>query len=131
MNDDTEWTVEEDGPMYQRLRIYERASRIGDEIWALVSTWSSFAKDTLGKQLVRATDSIAANLAEGSGRGTNAELLRSARMARGSLCETQHCISRAKRRRMLESQQADELESNLQALLKQVNAFISKMSAKP
>jgi four helix bundle protein len=39
----------------------------------IVSTWNWFAKDTLGKQLVKAADSIAGNIAEGSGRGTAKE----------------------------------------------------------
>ncbi len=131
MGNENTWMVEESGALYHRLRIYDRAGRIGDEVWRLVSTWDFFAKDTIGKQLVRAADSIAANLAEGSGRGTNPEILRFARIARGSLCETQHWISRAKKRKLVENQIANELENSLESLLKQVNAFISKMSQKP
>lgn len=130
MDDNEQWIVEEDRPMYQNLRIYEQASRTGDEIWDIVSAWSIFAQDTLGKQIVRAVDSIAANLAEGSGRGTNPEILRFARIARGSLCETQHWITRAKRRNLLVPRKAEDLEIALESLLKQVNAYISKMSKK-
>jgi len=36
----------------------------------MVVSWNNFDKDTYGKQLVRAADSIGANIAEGSGRGT-------------------------------------------------------------
>ena len=39
----------------------------GEEVWAIVAKWNSFQKDTIGKQLVRAADSIAANLREGFG----------------------------------------------------------------
>jgi len=42
---------------------------LADEVWAAVSSWDRFAKDTAGKQIVRAADSIGANIAEGTGRG--------------------------------------------------------------
>lgn len=130
MEDQDAWIVEEGEAMYRRLRIYDQAGRIGDEVWSLVSMWDYFAKDTIGKQLVRAADSIAANLAEGSGRGTNPEILRFARIARGSLCETQHWVTRASQRKRIEPQTAEKLETSLESLLIQVNAFISRMSKK-
>ena len=130
MDDDKDWLLEDEGPMYRQLRIYEQASRIGDEIWDLTAGWSSFAQSTIGGQIVRAADSVGANLAEGSGRGTNPELLRFARIARGSLCETQHWLARAKRRSLVEAQKAEQLEIAVESLLKQINAFISKMSQK-
>ncbi|HIK06547.1 MAG TPA: four helix bundle protein [Trichormus sp. M33_DOE_039] len=37
-------------------------------IWNIVKKWDNFAKDTVGKPIVRAADSICANLAEGRGR---------------------------------------------------------------
>lgn len=131
MADEDAWMVREGEPMYHRLRIYDQAGRIGDETWNLVSAWDVSAKDAVGKPLVRAADSIAANLAEGSGRGTHPELLRFARTARGSLCETQHWVLRPKQRKLLETRTAEELEASLESLLKQVNAFISKMARKP
>jgi hypothetical protein len=40
------------------LRIYQLAEDLSDEIWAEVSTWKPFARDTVGRQLVEAADSI-------------------------------------------------------------------------
>src|SRR5574343_525711 len=50
------------------LNVYKLASEIGDDAWLMVEKWSFFEKDTIGKQLVRAADSISANIAEGFGR---------------------------------------------------------------
>ena len=41
---------------------------LAEKIWNMVEGWDYFSKDTLGKQLVKAADSIAANLSEGFGR---------------------------------------------------------------
>jgi four helix bundle protein len=57
-----------------------------------------FAKDTVGKQMVRAGDSIGANIAEGSGRGSFQDNRRFIRIARGSLYETMHWLRRANNR---------------------------------
>ena len=52
----------------EKLEVYLLAESFSDEIWFLVEKWDYFIKDTIGKQLVRATDSISANIAEGYGR---------------------------------------------------------------
>jgi len=45
----------------EESRMYQRAERLADVIWDTVIEWDEFAKDTVGKQLTRATDSIGAN----------------------------------------------------------------------
>lgn len=55
---------------FEELEVYKLSERLADEIWAAVSSWDRFAKDTVGKQIVRAADSIGANIAEGTGRGS-------------------------------------------------------------
>jgi four helix bundle protein len=49
------------------LEIYTLLEQFADEIWFIVMEWKYFAKDTLGKQLVRSADSIGTNIAEGFG----------------------------------------------------------------
>ncbi|WP_222104023.1 four helix bundle protein [Mucilaginibacter corticis] len=50
------------------LEVYQLAESFSDEIWFIVNGWDYFAKDTVGKQIVRSADSISANIAEGYGR---------------------------------------------------------------
>lgn len=47
---------------------YQVALKLGESVWDIVSKWNYFEKDTIGKQFVKAADSIAANLSEGLGR---------------------------------------------------------------
>ena len=67
---------------FERLEVYQLSERLGDAVWDMALGWDSFAKDTLGKQLVRAADSIGANIAEGYGRGSGADNRRFVRTAR-------------------------------------------------
>lgn len=50
------------------LQVYQLSLEIGEKVWKIVNTWDYFAKDTIGKQLIRSADSIAANISEGFGR---------------------------------------------------------------
>ena len=77
---------------------------------SIALTWDYFAKDTVGKQLVRAADSIGANIAEGSGRGRYLDNKRFVRIARGSLNETKHWLRRAYKRTLLTKKQTDGLK---------------------
>ena len=94
---------------FENLRVYQSAEKLADDIWTIVSSWDSFAKDTIGKQIVRAADSISANIAEGSGRGTVKDQLYFVRVARGSLYETQNWLRRAYKRKMLNADQVDQI----------------------
>ena len=47
---------------FEKLEIYQLSEELSDKVWAIVKTWDWFAKDTLGKQLVKAADSVGAIL---------------------------------------------------------------------
>lgn len=63
--------------------------------------WNKFTRDTVGKQIVRAADSIAANIAEGEGRYNYNDKKRLVKIARGSLYETINWLRRAYNRHLL------------------------------
>lgn len=48
----------------EKTRVYVETSEFSDLIWDEVMKWQGFASDTVGKQFVRAADSIGANIAE-------------------------------------------------------------------
>jgi len=91
--------------------------------------WEYFAKNTVGIQIVKAADSVGANIAEGSGRGTEAELRRFLRVARGSLYETQHWLRRAYKRNLLTQKQVDELVPILRELTPKLNAYLGSIGS--
>jgi four helix bundle protein len=54
---------------FENLEVCKLAERLADEIWSVVRCWDHFSKDTIGRQVVRAADSIGANVAEGGRAG--------------------------------------------------------------
>ena len=46
---------------FENLRVYQLSEEISDLIWEIVVKWKSLAQDTVGKQIIKAADSIGAN----------------------------------------------------------------------
>lgn len=47
---------------------------LGEKIWKIVLEWNRLVIDTVGKQLIKPADSIAANISKGFGRYHNKEI---------------------------------------------------------
>ena len=112
---------------FERLEVYQLSERLADAIWDMALEWNSFAKDTVGKQMVRAADSIGANIAEGYGRGTGAYNPRFVRTARGSLNETQHWLRRAYRRDLMSKAEVSLLKPLVEELGPRLNAYLKSI----
>src|SRR5436189_2838680 len=98
---------------FETLRVYQLSEALADGIWKVVEKWRPFAKDTVGKQMVRAADSIGANIAEGTGKGMLMDHRRFVRIARGSLYETKHWLRRAFVRKLLSIAEVESLRVTL------------------
>ena len=113
---------------FENLRIYELSEKLADHVWGCVARWDNLASDTVGKQLVRAADSVGANIAEGSGRGSSQDYRRFLRMARGSLYETLHWLRRAYTRKLITAKQTVELRLLVAELSPTLNAYLRSVS---
>jgi four helix bundle protein len=109
---------------FETLRIYRLSEVLADKIWNIVLNWNWFAKNTVGIQIVKAADSVGANIAEGSGRGSNPEFKRFLKISRGSLYETRHWLRRAFARRLLTQQQVQDLVPIINELTPKLNAYL-------
>lgn len=108
------------------FEMFEQLERLSDEIWDIVLTWHSLAQDTVGKQLIRAVDSVGASLVEGDGRYSFKDKLHFCYIARGSLKEMRRWLQRARARRLLTSEQAERYINQTNAGLRWLNTIISQ-----
>jgi four helix bundle protein len=109
---------------FENLQVYQLAEKMADEIWIIVTDWDSLAKNTVGTQIIRSADSIGANLAEGSGRGSNQDYKRFIKISRGSLYETRHWLRRAFKRNPLSKEQINLLSPLIDELTLKLNAYL-------
>ena len=117
-------------PNFQNLQVYKLSEKLGDEIWNIVTNWDYFSKDTIGKQIVRAADSVGANIAEGEGRYNYQDNKRFIRIARGSLNETRHWLRRAYSRNLLTTEQIYKLQPIIDELSPKLNAYLNSIGKK-
>src|SRR5437867_10495377 len=109
---------------FEKLDVYKLSEALADDIWNVVAKWEYFAKDTVGKQIVEAADSVGANIAEGSGRGSYQDNRRFIRIARGSFYETRHWLRRAHNRNLLTEDEVTRLKPMIQELGPMLNAYL-------
>ncbi len=112
---------------FEKLVVYQMSEELADQIWDIAAQWPTFAKNTVGGQLVRAADSVGANIAEGTGRGTNKENRRFVRIARGSFYESRHWLRRAYKRKLLTDQQVQSLKSLVEQFPPKLNAYLNSI----
>ena len=74
--------------------------------------------------MVRSADSVGANIAEGTGRGSFVDNRRFVKMARGSLYETRHWLRRSYRRGLLTSEEVEGIKPLIAELAPRLNAYL-------
>ena len=112
---------------FEDLEIYQLSEKLSDGVWSMVTGWDYLAKDTVGKQIVRSADSVGANIAEGTGRGSYKDNQRFVKIARGSLYETKHWLRRCYQRDLMTEQNIQDLKVILDELAPRLNAYLNSI----
>jgi four helix bundle protein len=111
------------------LDVYKISLELSDNIWNLESHWDNFSKHNIGGQLIRAIDSVGANISEGYGRGSKLDNARFVKMARGSLFETKYWLTVAHRRKLLSDTELKRILNDIESLLPRLSAYINYLSS--
>ena len=112
---------------FENLKVYQLSEELADYIWEIALGWDNFAKNTVGQQIVRSADSIGANIAEGTGRGSFQDNRRFIKIGRGSLNETKHWLRRAFKRNLLNAEQVEKLKPIIDELSPKLNAYLNSI----
>jgi four helix bundle protein len=72
------------------LDVYKLAEALSDMVWHDFDKWNKKVQNTVGCQIIRSSDSLTANIAEGCGRDSERELARFMSIAAGSASEVEY-----------------------------------------
>ena len=111
----------------EELNIYQLSMEIGEKIWTNTLKWDYFSTDTIGKQLVKAVDSISANISEGFGRYHFKDRKNFCYYARGSLFETKTWLIKAYNRKLLPESDLNAFLNELEILGVKLNNYINSI----
>lgn len=117
-------------PDFEDLDVYKLAEKLANQVGFIVKEWDFFTKDTMGKQLVRAADSVCANIAEGRGRYNYQDNRRFVKIARGSLYETISLLRLAYARKLLGIEQVNKFQPIIDDLSPKLNAYLNSRGGK-
>jgi four helix bundle protein len=111
----------------EELHVYSLSMEMAEKIWNIVIGWDFFLKDTIGRQLIRAADSIAANLSEGYGRYHYKENINFSYYSRGSLFETKTWLKKANNRKLISDEDFNSFDSDIDNIGIKLNNYIKSI----
>lgn len=106
------------------MEIYQLSMEVGDEIWFSIIEWDNLAKFSIGQQLVRSADSIAANISEGYGRFHFKDRRNFMFYARGSHSETKIWLTQTRNRKIISEEFFSTEMEKLEKLGIKMNNYI-------
>ena len=116
--------------LLEDFQVYNLAMGLGEEVYSVVIKWNYFDKDTIGKQLVRSSDSVAANLSEGLGRYHYKERKNFSYYSRGSLFETKTWITKAHSRKLINDKAYQKMIDIINTISVKLNNYIRTLGPK-
>lgn len=114
---------------FRKLDVWHRAHRFALRIHQEVALFPREELYGLTSQMKRAALSIPANLAEGCGRNSQAELARFCPIAMGSASEVEYDLQFAHDSGLLPAPKHQELNTELVEIKRMLNTFIQRITA--
>jgi len=114
---------------YRKLEVWQKGHELTLAIYKATQASPDEERFGLTSQLRRAAASIPSNIAEGCGRGGEAELARFMQISRGSANEVEYQINLAHDLKYLQREQATHLYQRVREIGKMLTSYINKLDA--
>ena len=115
---------------YHELKVWQKAHDLTLNIYQVTESFPESERYGLTSQIRRASAPIPTNLAEGSGRGSKAELAQFAQISAGSTSEVEHLLELSLSLGYIKKAAADDLIPNVQEIRKMLTALIRILRTK-
>ncbi|HBX68517.1 MAG TPA: four helix bundle protein [Chloroflexi bacterium] len=115
---------------FRKIIAWQEADNLVIEVYKLTGSFPSEERYGLTSQLRRAAMSVAANIAEGSGRSTLKDFLRFLYNAQGSLSEVEYYLHIAQRLNYLSEEEIKPVENQRTKVGRLLNGFIRSIHTK-
>jgi four helix bundle protein len=112
---------------YESLEVWKRAHQLTLDVYRITQSFPSSELYGLTSQLRRAAASIPANLAEGSGRGSDRELTRYCRIAAGSSSELEYHLLLASELGYVDSEDHIRLTQEVKGVRRMLMSLITHL----
>ena len=112
---------------FEKLIIWQLSMDFGEEINAIANSFPQTERYNLSSQILRAVDSIALNISEGSVEQTIPEFKRFLNYSIRSIAEVVTCLHKAKRRNYITQEQFDYLYAKSFELMNRTLAFKTQL----
>jgi four helix bundle protein len=114
---------------FKRLEVWRRAHRLTLAVYRATATFPKEELYGLTSQMRRACAAISANVAEGCGRGSNADLARFLQMAFGSASELENHLLLARDLSFLQPADHKRLSEEVIEIQRMLTSFIKRLKA--
>lgn len=116
---------------FKTLNIWQLARKCTLDIYRVSESFPPSERYGLQSQLRRAAVSAAANIAEGCGHGSQRELKRFVRIARGSASEVESHLMLAEDLKLIDGEESRSLLEEVRRLQKMLVAFLESIGSHP
>ena len=114
---------------FRQIRVWVKAHKLTIEIYRITISFPRDELYGLTSQIRRASVSIAANIAEGFGRGGNTELARYLQMSIGSAYEVEYHALLAKDLDLLQVREYETLQEQLIEVKQMLSSLFAKVKS--
>lgn len=114
---------------FRSLKVWEKSHRLVLDIYKTTKTFPSEERYGMTSQIRRASVSIPTNIAEGSGRQSDADFGRFLGIAMGSASELEYLLLLARDLELMSPSDQHQLSSRVEEIKKMLTKFIFKLKA--